>query len=86
MRWSPGPGAGFTTGEPWLPLGAGANVAEQREDPGSLLNLARDLISRRRRLGASYHALEATEQSWAYQRGDATVRLDFARAEATLSP
>jgi alpha-glucosidase len=35
MRWDDRPGAGFTTGTPWLPLGDPAvNVAAQRDDPG----------------------------------------------------
>ena len=52
MQWSDGPGGGFTDADqPWLPLGdvAAANVAEQREDPGSVLTLCRDVIAYRRR-------------------------------------
>ncbi|MGQ9369200.1 alpha-amylase family glycosyl hydrolase [Azospirillum sp. ST 5-10] len=51
MQWDDGPGAGFTTGEPWLPLTddrARCNVACQRADPDSLLNLYRRLIALRR--------------------------------------
>ena len=36
MQWDAAPNAGFTTGEPWLPLAADAdavNVAAQRDDP-----------------------------------------------------
>src|SRR6185369_9957816 len=36
MQWRPGPGGGFTTGQPWLPLGAEAdrrNVAVEAVDP-----------------------------------------------------
>ena len=39
MRWDGSPGAGFTTGTPWLPVGGelGAlNVAAQRDDPASI--------------------------------------------------
>ena len=46
------PGGGFTDADrPWLPLGdlAAANVAEQREDPDSVLALCRDVIAFRRR-------------------------------------
>ena len=42
-----GAGAGFTAGEPWLPVVAGAErlaVAAQRGDPRSTLSLYRDLI------------------------------------------
>ena len=46
IPWRPGPGAGFTTGEPWLPLVANADelCAEvQAGDPRSALSLARRL-------------------------------------------
>lgn len=51
MQWDGTAGAGFTTGEPWLPLAADAalvNVAAQRDDPRSLLTLYRRLIALRR--------------------------------------
>ncbi len=46
-----GPGAGFTTGEPWLPFVEDAErlcVAAQEEDPDSTLNLARRVLAVRR--------------------------------------
>nr|WP_043753979.1 alpha-amylase family glycosyl hydrolase [Methylobacterium nodulans] len=51
LRWAPESGAGFTTGEPWLPTGPlplGSTVAEQEEDPCSLLALYRRLTGLRR--------------------------------------
>lgn len=51
MRWIAGPGAGFTTGTPWLPLGddiGEVNVAAQRENPRSMLSLHRALLALRR--------------------------------------
>ena len=51
MQWSAEPGAGFTTGEPWLPLAADwrtRNVEAQRADRSSLLWLYRDLLALRR--------------------------------------
>jgi alpha-glucosidase len=51
MRWSAAPGAGFTSGTPWLPLGgdlASCNVAAEAEDPGSMLSLYRRLIALRK--------------------------------------
>ena len=51
MRWDATPKAGFTSGEPWLPLGddvATLNVASARADPYSLLNLYRTLLALRR--------------------------------------
>ncbi len=50
MPWSPGPGAGFTTGRPWLRLGPDTetrNVSTQIRDPGSILSLYRRLIALR---------------------------------------
>ncbi|MBX6340831.1 MAG: alpha-amylase, partial [Thermomicrobiaceae bacterium] len=51
MQWEPGPNAGFTTGEPWLPLADDyqtCNVEVEREDPRSMLSLYRRLIALRR--------------------------------------
>ncbi|MBI5478311.1 MAG: DUF3459 domain-containing protein [Deltaproteobacteria bacterium] len=51
MPWGGGPGAGFTTGRPWLPRGADAatvNVSTQRDDPASMLALHRRLLALRR--------------------------------------
>jgi alpha-glucosidase len=55
MPWAPpstaGPGAGFTTDKPWLPIGATAeqlNVASELQDPNSMLALYRTLLTLRR--------------------------------------
>ncbi|MCW2983338.1 MAG: alpha amylase catalytic region, partial [Conexibacter sp.] len=55
LPWAPpsqaGPGAGFTTGTPWLPMTADAerrNAAGQAEDPRSVLTLYRRLLALRR--------------------------------------
>jgi alpha-glucosidase len=50
MAWDATQHGGFTTGTPWLPVSdpAAANVADQEQDPGSLLHLYRDLIGLRR--------------------------------------
>ena len=52
MPWTGAePNAGFTTGEPWLPLNADwptRNVQAQAADPGSVLNLHRALLRLRR--------------------------------------
>jgi len=47
MQWSSSPQAGFTTGTPWQELGPDweySNVANQTDDPSSLLAHYRDLI------------------------------------------
>jgi alpha-glucosidase len=51
MQWSASPGAGFTTGRPWLPIADDhtvVNVESQRADPRSILSLYRRLIDLRR--------------------------------------
>ena len=52
MQWDGSANAGFTDGEPWLPLSADratVNVAAQRADPTSMFSLYRALIALRRR-------------------------------------
>jgi alpha-glucosidase len=82
MQWSAEPGAGFTEGgatRTWLPIGdaAAANVADQREDRGSVLHLVRDLIALRRERpdlrAGSYETLPAPAGAWAWRRGEGTL-------------
>jgi len=75
MQWTAGPGAGFTTGTPWLPLPADAaesNVERQRHDPGSMLALYKRLLDLRRSEPAlsvgSYRELPSPPDVLAYQR------------------
>ncbi len=52
MQWDASPGAGFTTGTPWIainPNHADINVAAQRDDPQSVLAHYRRLIALRKR-------------------------------------
>ena len=93
VPWSARPGAGFTDGgaEPWLPIGdaSARNVAGQRSDPVSTLNLVRDLIALRRaeedlRRGG-YVTLPAPAGAWAWSRGlGITVALNTSDADATV--
>jgi alpha-glucosidase len=51
MQWDSNPNAGFTTGRPWLRLGPDAatrNVANQADDPASVLSAYRRLLEFRR--------------------------------------
>jgi alpha-glucosidase len=49
LRWDASPRGGFTSAEPWLPMGKPEiNVKDLRNDPGSLLNLYRELMALRR--------------------------------------
>ncbi|MFP4148359.1 MAG: alpha-amylase family glycosyl hydrolase [Nitriliruptoraceae bacterium] len=56
MPWTDGPGLGFTTGEPWLPIGRPSDtdrtVAAQLGDPTSQLERTRRLLEVRRGLPA----------------------------------
>ncbi|MGI5490343.1 alpha-amylase family glycosyl hydrolase [Microtetraspora malaysiensis] len=75
MPWTSGPNAGFCppTARPWLPLGdPSVNVAAQRADPGSHLNLTRALLGLRRGHPAlrdgSYRPVPAPDGVLAYRR------------------
>jgi alpha-glucosidase len=78
MPWAPGPGGGFTAPEatPWLPLSAqpGVTVEEQRDDPGSMLRLCRDLLGLRRAepdlRSGDYETRPSPVGVWAYRRGE----------------
>ena len=92
MVWEDVDGAGFTAPgvEPWLPIGPrDRNVAAQRDDPGSILGFARDLISLRRRrrlLTGAYESLETPAGTWAFRReGGALVALNLGDTAARLA-
>lgn len=75
MQWSAQANAGFSTGEPWLPVNPNypsVNVEAQRNDPGSLLNWYKALLRLRKaepalRLG-SYGRLPAHRAVFCYER------------------
>jgi alpha-glucosidase len=79
MPWSADGGFTAPGNEAWLPEPdpATSNVAGQREDPGSVLHLCRDLIELRHRrpdLGSGpYQAIDAPTGAWAWRRGRSTV-------------
>jgi alpha-glucosidase len=95
MQWDATPGAGFTSGEPWLPVAADhvrVNVAAQRDDPRSTLSFYRRLLRLRRgslalRLG-SYRSLPAPRDVFAFEReadGDRIrVAINFSSAERAV--
>jgi alpha-glucosidase len=75
MPWTTGPNAGFTAGEPWLPLGEdhpSRSVEVQRDDPASMLALTRALLQLRRREPAlasgEWTLLSADDAVLAYAR------------------
>ena len=91
MQWDATRNAGFTTGDPWLPMAYDAsqvNVAAQRDDPSSLFSFYRRLLRARRtsdalRLGA-YRSLPAPRDVFAFERTAererVVVALNFADA------
>ena len=75
MQWSGGPGAGFTTGTPWLGINANhrtIHVAAQKKDPQSLRSWYKTLIALRKSsptlLWGEFELLEATDTLCAYRR------------------
>jgi alpha-glucosidase len=76
MHWDAGPNAGFTTGEPWLPLRSDfpqLNAATQRRDPRSVWSFYRDLLRLRRetpalRRGAFERLSQTSHHGLAYLR------------------
>jgi alpha-glucosidase len=75
MQWDTSPNAGFTRGEPWLPLEPdhrACNVHRLAGDPHSILSLYRRLIALRRERRAlsigSYHPVGIEGQVFAYER------------------
>jgi alpha-glucosidase len=82
MRWSAEPGAGFTGGEPWLPVGGDlvqVNVGAQSDDPRSTLALYRRLLALRREspalLARGLHMVQADERLIVYERAAEGQRL-----------
>jgi len=82
MAWDERPNAGFTSGDPWLPLHDDwhtRNVAVQARSPGSMLSLYRDLLALRRATPAlsvgGYAAAAADEDVLAFERTYGEERL-----------
>jgi alpha-glucosidase len=95
MQWSAERNAGFTAGEPWLPLAddfRSENVENARADPASILNLHRRLIALRRSrpvlTAGAYRPLAAHGDLLLYRREHAddrvTVALNLGREPATV--
>ncbi|MEO5938993.1 MAG: alpha-amylase family glycosyl hydrolase [Sphingomonas sp.] len=97
MPWDDTPFAGFSAGEPWLPLNADwkqRNVAAQEADPTSMLALYRLLLTLRRRHDAlsrgAFELLSRDDDVLAFTRvaGDERllVALNLASGPAPLTP
>lgn len=95
FQWEAGPGAGFTTGRPWLGINHNCetvNLAAQEGDPASIWNWYKDLSALRRerevlRRG-DFKVLEAGDQIFAYRRSleaeQLTVLLNFSDDPARI--
>jgi glycosidase len=76
MQWSSETNAGFTDGEPWIPVNPNkdeVNVETAREDPGSVWHYYRDLIDLRHRADVLVYGsydllLPDHEDLWVYTR------------------
>ena len=75
MQWTAGRNAGFTTGQPWLPVPAGAaktNVAVEESDATSVLSYYKRMIALRRAstalLNGDYTSLGDDPHVFAYRR------------------
>ena len=97
IPWEPpstgGPGAGFSSGAPWLPITPDAerlNAATQSEDPGSTLSFYGRLIRLRKEAAClqsgSIELLSSDKDVLGYVRGEAEQRMlvviNFSDAEA----
>src|SRR5919106_4548002 len=82
MQWTGERGGGFSSGEPWLPLvdPEHVNVEAQRDDPGSMLTLTRELIRLRRSLARDFRLLDSAPGVLAYARGEHVVALNTTAA------
>ena len=100
MPWAPpstaGPGAGFSTSKPWLPIGPTAeqlNVASELQDQSSMLTLYRTLLGLRRTRPSlqtgSQLFLDAPRDILAYLRTEdgerSLVVLNFAATTCSLN-
>lgn len=76
MQWSSAPGAGFSSGRPWIPLNPNyreINAADEAKDPDSVLNFYRALLALRRQnqtlqYGSFFPLLEEHPAIYAYAR------------------
>jgi alpha-glucosidase len=88
-----GPGAGFTSGEPWLPLPGDPehlSVSAQLEDPSSTLHFVRRLIELRARepalQGGAQRSVDADPAVFCFTRERFLVALNFTSEPAPLAP
>jgi glycosidase len=97
MQWDASPHAGFSTGQPWLPISSDyceVNVSSQLRDPQSMLSLYRALLKLRRGTAAlnvgDYQSVLATESLLIYERRHdgvvIRIALNFSEAPQPIEP
>ncbi len=97
MQWDSGSYSGFSSVEPWLPVGSydnGKNALEQRDDPKSMLTLYRRLLQLRRDEPAlsigNYSFSFADEHVYSFVRrhGDRqfTILLNMSNTAVSINP
>ena len=98
MQWSAGENAGFTDGEPWIPVNPNhdeVNVEDERDDPNSVFNYYKALIRVRDENDVLVYGeydlhLPRHDDLWVYTRtlGDerALVALNFADEPVRFDP
>jgi alpha-glucosidase len=84
MQWDAR--GGFSAAEPWLPYGDETiSVADQEDDPASLLSLYRRLLRARREFADAPYETLAADGALAYRRGDFTVALNLGAQEEAVA-
>jgi alpha-glucosidase len=88
MQWDATPRAGFTSGEPWLPIvdAAERNVADQARNDSSLLALYHELIALRPSLGEGFALLDSEDGVLAYERGDHGIAINLTGERRSAPP
>lgn len=93
MQWTGEPGAGFTTGDPWLPVNRDhvtVNVDTQLDDPASTLNLYRRLLDLRRAepalSGGAVELIPSDPSILSYRRTSPEGRTLSVAANLSLDP
>ena len=95
MPWDSSPLAGFTTGQPWLPLGhdhESLNVVDLEQDSESILHLYRTLIALRKShpvlVTGQLHSIAAANDVLTYERHESgeqlRIILNFGDTPATI--
>lgn len=93
MQWDASDGAGFTTDNPWLPIGQNhtvINVESESDDPQSFYALYKKLLGLRQsdkalRSGAYQPLDTGNGYVWAFSVGDKQVYVNFADQPQTLA-